>query len=98
MVDGVLVLLLSVWPFPILTAAAVCANLVGLATATKASHTARRGPWKLLVLDRITGATTQKLEFLGEPAFDGLSLTRSGGVVVALRDGGAVAFGTGASP
>jgi hypothetical protein len=50
-------------------------------------------PWTLLLLDRASGATKQALELPGEPAADGLCLTRAGGVVVALRDGGVAAFG-----
>ena len=51
------------------------------------------GPWKVMILDRNTGETKQELELPGEPATDGLCLTRTGGVVVALRNGGVIGFG-----
>jgi outer membrane protein assembly factor BamB len=49
--------------------------------------------WKLLVLDRADGKTLQTVELPSEPAPDGLCLTRDGGAIVALRNGGVAYVG-----
>ena len=49
--------------------------------------------WKLLVLDRNDGKTLQTVELPSEPAPEGLCLTRDGGAIVALRNGGVVCLG-----
>jgi len=49
--------------------------------------------WKLLVLDRADGKILQTVELPSEPAPDGLCLTRDGGAIVTLRNGGVVCAG-----
>ena len=49
--------------------------------------------WKLLVLDRSDGKTLQTIALPSEPAPDGLCLTRDGGAIVTLRNGGVVCVG-----
>lgn len=49
--------------------------------------------WKLLVLDRADGKTLQTIALPSEPAPDGLCLTRDGGAIVTLRNGGVICVG-----
>jgi hypothetical protein len=80
-------------PLPLLVRAIAIARNAVVVLAATGRQGQPQGPWRLLVLDRATGATRQELELPGEPVVDGLGLTRSGGVLVSLCDGGVVCCG-----
>ncbi len=75
-------------------AAALAPNAVVVTVAGEFNpHRQLQPGRKLLVLDRADGKTLQSVDLPGEPAPDGLCLTRDGGAIVTLRDGTVLCVG-----
>jgi outer membrane protein assembly factor BamB len=79
-------------PLPLLARAVALAKdgVVVTVAGARINRDRVKAGYQLLVLDRTTGKTLQTVELPSEPAPEGLCLTRDGGAIVTLRDGGVV--------